>query len=100
VKVNADNYLLYRSKSDQQRTSDALDKTSIANVALAVPPVVPGLPDRSLTATMMGAFGFALLLGVAMVCLFEYFDSSFHTPAQVSNVLGIPLVVALPKRLA
>jgi uncharacterized protein involved in exopolysaccharide biosynthesis len=100
VKVNADNYLLYRSKSDQQRTSDALDKTSIANVALAVPPVVPGLPDRSLTATIMGAFGFALLLGVAMVCLFEYFDSSFHTPAQVSNVLGIPLVVALPKRLA
>ena len=100
VKVTADNYLLYRSKSDQQRTSDALDKTSIANVALAVPPVVPGLPDRSLTLTMMFAFGFAVLLSVSMVCLFEYFDSSFHTPAQVSNVLGIPQVVALPKSLA
>jgi uncharacterized protein involved in exopolysaccharide biosynthesis len=100
VKVTADNYLLYRSKSDQQRTSDALDKTSIANVALAVPPVVPGLPDRSLTLTMMFAFGFAVLLSVGMVCVFEYFDSSFHTPAQVSNVLGIPQVVALPKRLA
>jgi len=100
VKVTADNYLLYRSKSDQQRTSDALDKTSIANVALAVPPVVPGLPDRSLTLTMMFAFGFAVLLSVGMVCVFEYFDSSFHTPAQVSNVLGIPQVVALPKSLA
>ena len=100
VKVTADNYLLYRSKSDQQRTSDALDKTSIANVALAVPPVVPGLPDRSLTLTMMFAFGFAVLLSVGIVGVFEYFDSSFHTPAQVSNILGIPQVVALPKRLA
>jgi uncharacterized protein involved in exopolysaccharide biosynthesis len=100
VKVSADNYLLYRSKSDQQRTSDALDKTRIGNVSLAVPPVVPALPDRSLTITMMFAFGFATLLSIAMVCIFEYFDSSFHTPVQVSNVLGIPLVVAVPKRLA
>jgi uncharacterized protein involved in exopolysaccharide biosynthesis len=100
VKVSSDNYLLYRSKSDQQRTSDALDKTSIANVALAVPPVVPALPDRSLTFTMMVAFGFAALLSLAMVCLFEHFDSSFHTPAEVSNVLGISLVVTIPKRIA
>jgi uncharacterized protein involved in exopolysaccharide biosynthesis len=99
VKVSADNYLLYRSKSDQQRTSDALDKTRIANVALAVPPVVPTLPDRSLTTAMMLALAFAMLLSLAMVCVFEYFDSSFHTPAQVSNVLGIPLVVALPKKV-
>ena len=100
VKVSSDNYLLYRSKSDQQRTSDALDKTSIANVALAVPPVVPALPDRALTSTIMIAFGFATLLSLAMVYLFEHFDSSFHTPAQVSNVLGISFVVTIPKRIA
>jgi polysaccharide biosynthesis protein PslE len=100
VKVSTDNYLLYRSKSDQQRTSDALDKSRIANVALAVPPVVPSLPDRSLTLTLMFACGFAMLLSLGMVCAFEYFDSSFHTPAQVSNYLGVPLVVAIPKRLA
>jgi uncharacterized protein involved in exopolysaccharide biosynthesis len=100
VKVNADNYLLYRSKSDQQRTSDALDKTNIANVALAVPPALAALPDRSLSLSMMLAFGFAVLLSLSMVCVAEYFDSSFHTPAQVSNYLGIPQVVALPKGLA
>jgi polysaccharide biosynthesis protein PslE len=100
VKVSTDNYLLYRSKSDQQRTSDALDKTRIANVALAVPPAVPSLPDRSITLTLIFAGGFAILLSLGMVCAFEYFDSSFHTPAQVSNLLGVPLVVAIPKRLA
>ena len=100
VKVSADNYLLYRSKSDQQQTSDALDKTRIANVALAVPPTVPAMPDRSLSLTMMFALGFAMLLSVSMVCVLEYFDSSFHTPAQVSSYLGIPQVVALSKRLA
>ena len=49
---------------------------------------------------MMLAFGFAVLLSLSMVCFAEYFDSSFHTPAQVSNYLGIPQVVALPKQLA
>ena len=48
----------------------------------------------------MIAFGFATLLSLAMVYLFEHFDSSFHTPAQVSNVLGISFVVTIPKRIA
>jgi hypothetical protein len=30
----------------------------------------------------------------------EYFDSSFHTPAQVVDMLGIPVVVAVPKKTA
>ena len=46
-KVNEANYLLYVSKREQERTSDALDPRSIANVAIAVPPVVPVLPAHS-----------------------------------------------------
>ena len=38
------NYLLYLSKREQERTSDALDEKRISNVAIAVPPVLPILP--------------------------------------------------------
>ncbi len=49
VKANEDNYLLYLSKREQERTTDALDKTGIANVAIAVPPAIPVLPVYACT---------------------------------------------------
>ena len=44
AKANEQNYLLYLSKREQERTSDALDRTRIENVAIAVPPAIPVLP--------------------------------------------------------
>ncbi len=100
VKANEDNYLLYLSKREQERTSDALDKTRIANVAIAVPPAIPALPAHSFSFTLLVGLGFATLLSITMAYIAEYFDSSFHTPAQVIDMLGIPVVVAVPKRTA
>jgi len=100
VKANEDNYLLYLSKREQERTSDALDKTRIANVAIAVPPAIPALPARSLLFTLLIVMVLAGVLSIAAAYLAEYFDSSFHTPAQVIDMLGIPVVVAVPKKTA
>jgi len=47
TKANEANYLLYLSKREQEKTSDALDQKRIANVAIAVPPSVPVLPAYS-----------------------------------------------------
>lgn len=100
VKANADNYLLYLSKREQERTSDALDKTRIANVAVAVPPAIPALPARGMLFTLLAVLILAAVLSIAMAYLVDYFDSSFHTPAQVIDMLGIPVVVAVPKKTA
>ncbi len=100
VKANEDNYLLYLSKREQERTSDALDKTRIANVAIAVPPDIPALPTHGFLIVVVFALAIATLLAIAMAYLVEYFDSSFHTPAQVIDMLGIPVVVAVPKKTA
>jgi uncharacterized protein involved in exopolysaccharide biosynthesis len=100
VKANEDNYLLYLSKREQERTSDALDKTRIANVAIAVPPDIPALPTHDFPIVVLFALAFATVLAIAMAYLVEYFDSSFHTPAQVIDMLGIPVVVAVPKKTA
>jgi uncharacterized protein involved in exopolysaccharide biosynthesis len=100
VKANEDNYLLYLSKREQERTSDALDKTRIANVAIAVPPAVPALPTHGLLFYVLGGLVLASLLAIAVAYFTDYFDSSFHVPAQVTETLGIPIVVSISKRTA
>ena len=100
VKANESNYLLYLSKREQARTSDALDKTSIANVAIAVPPDIPALPSHELSVILLAALFFAAILAIALAYIVEYFDPSFHTPTQVADMLGIPIVVAVPKKTA
>lgn len=100
AKANEQNYLLYLSKREQERTSDALDKTHIANVSIAVPPAIPVLPVYSFSMVLFVALGLALVMSVGTVYVLEYFDSSFHTPAQVVDMLGIPVVVAVPRKTA
>lgn len=100
AKANEDNYLLYLSKREQERTTDALDKTRIANVAIAVPPSIPALPLYSSPMVVLAAIGAGLFFSLATVYLMDYFDSSFHSPGQVEDILGIPFVVAVPKKTA
>lgn len=100
VKANEDNYLLYLAKREQARTSDALDKTRIANVAIAVPPAIPALPTHGLLFYVLGGFVLATLLAISAAYFADYFDPSFHSPSQVMDTLGIPVVVAVSKKIA
>lgn len=99
-KADEDNYLLYVSKREQERTTDALDKARIANVAIAVPPSIPALPLYSSPMVILVAIVGGLFFSLAAVYLIDYFDSSFHSPTQVEDILGIPFVVAVPKKTA
>src|SRR6202021_173328 len=66
AKADEANYLLYLSKREQERTSDALDLKRIANVAIAVPPMTPILPAHSPWLVMfLGLFGAVLASIVA-----------------------------------
>jgi capsular polysaccharide biosynthesis protein len=46
------------------------------------------------------AFGAAVALSIGTAYAADYMDSSFHTPAQVIEMLGIPVVVAVSKKTA
>jgi uncharacterized protein involved in exopolysaccharide biosynthesis len=100
AKANEDNYLLYLSKREQARTSDALDRTRIANVAIAMPPFIPALPTYSMTLIAFVAFVFSIVLSIASTYTADYLDSSFHSPAEVIDILDIPVVISMPKRTA
>jgi uncharacterized protein involved in exopolysaccharide biosynthesis len=100
AKANEDNYLRYLGKREQERTSDALDKTRIGNVSIAVPPAIPVLPVYSVPIVIVVAFGLALVLSIGLAYTVDYLDSSFHTPAQVIDIMGIPVVIAVSRKTA
>jgi uncharacterized protein involved in exopolysaccharide biosynthesis len=99
-KANESNYLLYLNKREQERTSDALDLTRISNVVIAIPPNLPVMPVFGFPLVLLGALAVALIFSLSSAYAFDYFDSSFQTPAQVRETLGIPIVVAISRKTA
>jgi uncharacterized protein involved in exopolysaccharide biosynthesis len=92
--------LLYLSKREQERTSDALDERRIGNVVVAVPPAIPSLPVYNrflilLVGLMLAAFGSGACAFVA-----EYLDPSFRTPGEVVEFMRVPVLASLPRQTA
>jgi uncharacterized protein involved in exopolysaccharide biosynthesis len=100
VKANEANYLLYLSKREQEKTSDALDQKRIANVAIAVPPSVPVLPAYSPTLVLLIGLLLGLFVSVGAAFVAEYLDPSFRTPAEVNDILKITVLASMPKKVA
>jgi uncharacterized protein involved in exopolysaccharide biosynthesis len=100
AKANEGNYLLYLTKREQERTSDALDDKRIANVSISVPAEVPVLPARSPFSVMFAGFWIALLAALGAGYLAELADPSFRSPSEVEEMLNIPVLAAMPKRVA
>jgi uncharacterized protein involved in exopolysaccharide biosynthesis len=100
TKANEANYLLYLSKREQEKTSDALDLKRIANVAIAVPPSVPVLPAYSPMLVLLIGLLLGLFVSVGAAFVAEYLDPSFRTPAEVNDVLKITVLASMPKKVA
>lgn len=100
TKTNEANYLLYVSKREQERTSNALDEKLIANVAIAVPPVLPILPWISPTPVLLVALVLAVFVGVTVVFVTEHLNPSLRTPDEVLEVLRIPVLASVAKQTA
>jgi uncharacterized protein involved in exopolysaccharide biosynthesis len=100
AKADEGNYLLYLNKREQERTSDALDLKRIANVAIAVPAVVPVLPAHSPWLIMFLGFFAAIFVAVAVAFVAEYLDPSFRTPEEVMETLNMPVLATMPKKAA
>jgi uncharacterized protein involved in exopolysaccharide biosynthesis len=100
VKANESTYMLYLNKRDEERTSDALDRLQVGNVAIAVPPNVPLLPAHSPVLITILGFILALCSGLAAGYIAEYLDPSFRTPAEVAETLNVRVLGAVPRQAA
>ncbi len=100
VKTNEANYLLYVSKREQERTSDALDERRIGNVAVAVPPTLPVIPTMSPFLIALVGLVLGVFVGSGAAFVAEYIDPSLRTPSEVVEVLRIPVLASIPKQRA
>jgi uncharacterized protein involved in exopolysaccharide biosynthesis len=100
TKADESNYLLYLSKREQERTSDALDQKRIGNVAIAVPPIVPVLPAYSPVLILLIGVILAAFVSAAAAFAAEYLDPSFRTPGEVVEILRIPVLASFPRQRA
>lgn len=100
TKANEANYLLYLSKREQEKTSDALDQKRIANVAIASPPTLPVLPAYSALLVLAIGFLLAIIAAAGAAFVAEFLDPSFRTPDEVMNILKMPVLASMPKKVA
>ena len=100
AKVNEENYLLYVTKREQERTSDALDEKRIANVAIAVPAETPVLPAHNPFPIMFAGFFIAALGAIVLGYLMDFMDPSFRTPEELENALKVTVLAAVPRQVA
>ncbi len=100
IKTDEENYLLYQHKREEARMSDMLDQTHILNVAVAEAPAVPVLPTESRMMFVVLGLVLGAVMSVGLAIALDYFDPSFRTPSEVLNELNIPVLAAVPHRVA
>jgi uncharacterized protein involved in exopolysaccharide biosynthesis len=96
AKADEANYLLYLTKREETRISDALDNKRIVNVAIAEEATVPALPvhPRWLFVLLGGLL--ACLVSAALAFASDYFDPSFQTTEEVESFLNLPVLAGMP----
>lgn len=100
VKTAEEGYLLYQRKEEETRIADALDRTRIANVALAEAPSVPQAPTAARRGVFLLAGGLlALVLSLGVGYLLYVLNPCFRTPDDVYRVLDIPVLATLPAKV-
>ena len=98
LKAAEDKYLLYANKREEARIGDALDENGILNVALAEEPQVPVLPTWPLWAATCLSFAAACIFSTGAAFAADYVDPSLRTPDELTALLGVPVLAALPEK--
>jgi uncharacterized protein involved in exopolysaccharide biosynthesis len=100
LKAAEDKYLLYVNKREEARIGDSLDQNGMLNVTVAEAPHVPVLPLWPLWSSTFAAMFGAMAVGTGCAFAADYLDPSLRCPEDVMQVLGTPVLAALPKPAA
>jgi uncharacterized protein involved in exopolysaccharide biosynthesis len=96
-KTLEESYFLYMHKREEARSSDALDRRGIVNVAIAQHPVVPSFPVRTAAYAALMTLLLCVLFGMAAAFVTDLLAPSFRTPDEIVRYLNIPALACLPK---
>ncbi len=98
VSLLEEKYRMHAAKLEQARVNAALEQQQITNVNVVQPAMLvkkPVWPNKRLFA-MLGMV-LAMGGGLGVVVLLECLDQTLHTARQVEHVLGLPVLLSLPR---
>ncbi|MDQ7857909.1 MAG: polysaccharide biosynthesis tyrosine autokinase [Armatimonadota bacterium] len=95
LKVAEETYLLLSQKLQEARIAESSVVGDLRVVDRAEPPEVPVRP-RPLRNMLFGAL-LGLVVGLGGAYLAEALDDTFRTPEEAAQVLGLPLLAAIPR---
>lgn len=96
-KAQEENYLLYMHKREEARSSDALDRRGILNVAIAQHAVTPSYPLRTIQYAAMMTLLLCLTIGISAGFVADSIVPSFRTADEVVRYLDVPVLACFPK---
>jgi polysaccharide biosynthesis protein PslE len=95
---NEANYETYLKKTEEARISEDLDKRKMTNITVIEQAAMMPAKSNDQKTLGIGIFlSFALGFGLAFVS--EYLPHKMTTPQQAEKKLGLPVLVAIPKKL-
>jgi uncharacterized protein involved in exopolysaccharide biosynthesis len=96
-KTQEENYMLYMHKREEARSSDALDRRGIVNVAIAQHPVTPSFPLRTTQYAALMTLLLCVTLGISAAFVTDLMVPSFRSPDEIVRYLDAPVLACLPK---
>ena len=100
AKADEQNYLLYLSKRERERTAGALDRHRTVTVTIAAPPTLPASPAQRRGVIVLIALALATFVSLPAAIIVDCLDKGFHSADEVIGILGITVVLAVPRRIA
>jgi polysaccharide chain length determinant protein (PEP-CTERM system associated) len=94
-----ENYRGLLQKSEESKVAANLEKQQIGEqFRILDPPSAPSRPSspQRILINIAGLI-LGLLLGVALVGLIEFLDSTYHSDADVVNALSLPVIAVVPQ---
>jgi len=97
IKIEEENYQLYRKKVEENRIYDAMDTARFANISVIEPGLLPLVPKpgrKALKAFIAVVLGLTAGLGAALLC--EMLDHSVGTAEELEASLHVPVLGSIP----
>ena len=97
IEIDRQNYVLYLSKVEEARISNEMDEKKISNVNVIESANVPFQPvGPSKKMSFLFQIFLALIGGIALAFLLEYFNNTMDMPSEVENILQLPVIASIP----
>lgn len=97
LKIDEENYQLYRKKVEENRISEAMDAARFANISIIEPALVPLVPRKTnklLRIFMAIILGITASLGVALIS--EMLDHSVESAEELEASIDLPVLGSIP----